>query len=252
MNTRFTAALNGTFPNPLTKTENVGVARAPMNVVTLDWGAEKQAPVLGFVWHTDRLIGSDTAPVSAEMVMLPPAPTFEVATASAPRPLAILTMPSLGDVAAIMMTSGAGDEDAESNIVFTPEMTRAALTLLHEKVNVTSVGPNALPIVKAIKNDCPPPAGIEAGVLGEPVRVFVDGSVVWYMKVAGTAMAGLIAQSVAVVPPPFRMVAKAVAVPPTWTERLLGRIAAANGVLKGGTACTDANASTRPNPYVKS
>jgi hypothetical protein len=70
------------------------------------------------------------------------------------------------------------------------------------------------------------PAGISTGVLIDPVSALVIGLVVWYVKVAGTDVRGARLQPVAVSAAVLIIVANAVAVPPTWTERLLGRTAA--------------------------
>src|SRR5688500_3193183 len=69
-----------------------------------------------------------------------------------------------------------------------------------------------------------------AGVCGAPVSALVAGLVVWYRNEAGNDVAGLIAQPTPATAPGLMMVANAVAVPPTWTERLDGRMAAASGL----------------------
>ena len=68
--------------------------------------------------------GKAALPVSADAVMLPLTPTFTVATAKAPVPVApgIFTMPSLVSVAAKATMSGTGVADAENKSVFRPTM----------------------------------------------------------------------------------------------------------------------------------
>jgi hypothetical protein len=66
------------------------------------------------------------------------------------------------------------------------------------------------------------------GVLGAPTSTLVDGLVLWYRKVAGTIVMGAMEQLVAVVAPALTMVANAVAVPPTTTDRLPGSTAETN------------------------
>jgi hypothetical protein len=81
-------------------------------------------------------------PVSAVAVMFPLAPTFTVATANAPVPVApgIFTMPSLVDVTANATTSGTGVAEAESRSVFSPMVMGAGSVFVQSKLNCTSVG----------------------------------------------------------------------------------------------------------------
>jgi hypothetical protein len=63
--------------------------------------------------------------------------------------------------------------------------------------------------------------------LSVPVTALVSGLVVWYVKVAGTDVRGARLQPVATPAcAALIMVANAVAVVPTWTDRLLGKTAA--------------------------
>src|SRR5262245_2055464 len=100
---------------------------------------------------------------------------------------------------------------------------------------MTSVG------VRAKIKLCAPPAGMAAGVPGVPVSWLVAGSVVWNVKLAGRLRlaSGEKAQPVAALVPELISVAKAVAVVPTWTERLEGRTAATNVV--GGAVLVGVN-----------
>jgi hypothetical protein len=59
-----------------------------------------------------------------------------------------------------------------------------------------------------------------------PVTALVVGLVGWYVKVAGTDVRGARLQPVAVSAAVLIIVANAVTVPPTWTERLVGSTAA--------------------------
>src|SRR5215510_13785773 len=95
--------------------------------------------------------GKVAFPVSADAVMVPLAPTFTVATANAPVPLApgMFTMPSLVTVAANATTSGTGVADAERSRVLTPTVMGAGLALAQLKLRRTSVGGNGAVGVKA-------------------------------------------------------------------------------------------------------
>ena len=74
----------------------VGVSPAAIAVFTLRAGAEMHCAVEGFVRQRARLTGRPAPPVSAEAVIVAPAPTFTVATAKAPRfeTLETFTIPS--------------------------------------------------------------------------------------------------------------------------------------------------------------
>ena len=71
--------------------------------------------------------GNVVLPVSAEAVMVPPAPTFTVATENIPVPVVpgIFVMPSLLIVAAKATMSGVEVDEAENKSVFTPVMVLA-------------------------------------------------------------------------------------------------------------------------------
>ena len=77
---------------------------------------------------------------------------------------------------------------------------------------------------------------VDAGVFGEPVSALVAGLVVWYTKLAGTVVTGTIAQPLKAEEPLLMIVAKAVAVLPSSTERLDGNTAetSASGTTAGG------------------
>ena len=131
-----------------TKTPNVGVAFALIWVVTVGVGKETQRPVSGMVWQMRRLTGRPAAPVSAETVIRPVAPTLTVATAKAPA-LARLTMPVLPAVAASATMSGTGVTDAESRSVLRPVVIGAGAVLVQPKARWTSVGAKGPVGVKA-------------------------------------------------------------------------------------------------------
>ena len=80
---------------------------------------------------------------------------------------------------------------------------------------------------------CAVPAARFTGVLGVPVNALVAGLVVWYAKPAVTLVTGAIVQPAAVAGPAFIRVAKAVAVLPSWTDRLDGSTAAARATGGG-------------------
>src|SRR5512146_1171001 len=86
--------------------------------------------------------GNDAAPVSAEAVIVPPAPTFTVATQKAPVPLVpgMLAIPSLVSVATNATISGTGEPEAESKSVLSPVLIGAGLVFAQTKLNCTSVG----------------------------------------------------------------------------------------------------------------
>src|SRR6266536_423967 len=85
--------------------------------------------------------GSVALPVSADAVIVPPAPTFTVATAKAPVPLVpgISTMPSLLDVAARATMSDTGVDSAEKRRVLIPERMGTRELLAQSKPSCTSV-----------------------------------------------------------------------------------------------------------------
>src|SRR5262245_11030423 len=139
---RFPAGSNGTLPLLCTKIANVGVAPALIVVDTLGPIPEMHCPVAGFVSHRKMLTGRIAAPVSADAVMVALAPTFTVATAKAPTPLApgMFKMPSLLVVAANATMSGRGEFEAAKNKVLSPGRIKAGLLFEHSKSNCTSVG----------------------------------------------------------------------------------------------------------------
>src|SRR5215469_8722311 len=126
------------------------------------------------------LTGSVTTPVSAETVIVPPAPRFTVATAKTPVPVVpgILTIPSLFRVALWATISDTDPVEAESSRVLMPETTGAAVALAQKKFNGTSVGGIAAVGVKATTNVCAAWAGMSTGVFTVPVRALVAGFVV--------------------------------------------------------------------------
>ena len=90
------------------------------------------------------LTGKIAPPVSADMVRLPPAPIFTVATANTPVPAVpgIFTMPSPVGVLAQAIVSGVGPDEAERRKVLSPEIIGAGSVLAQWKLNCTSVGAN--------------------------------------------------------------------------------------------------------------
>src|SRR5262245_26320357 len=124
--------------------------------------------------------GRSAAPMSAEAVIVPPAPTFTVATANTPVPVVpgILTIPSLFRVAARATMSGPSGVEAENRRVSMPERTGAVIALEQKKFNPTSVGGIAAVGVKANTNVCAALGGMSTGVFTVPVRALVAGSVV--------------------------------------------------------------------------
>jgi hypothetical protein len=98
--------------------------------------------------------------------------------------------------------------------------------LAQVKVNATLVGANAAVGVNAITKLCACPAEMLTGVFGVPVTALVLGFVVWNTKLAGMLVAGAIVQVEASSGPASIIVAKAVGVAPSSTERLNGSTAA--------------------------
>src|SRR5262252_5942284 len=127
------------------------------------------------------LTGRGTSPVSAETVIVPPAPRFIAATEKIPVPVVpgILTIPSFFNVALMATMSGTGVVEADSSRVLRPETTGAAIALAQKKFNGTSVAGIAAVGVKKNTNVCAPLlAGMSTGVFTVPVTAFVAGSVV--------------------------------------------------------------------------
>src|SRR5262249_38149892 len=85
-NTRLFFASSGMVVLVLAKIAKVGGSPALVVVVTVEVGKARQAPVDGLVSQTLRLTGTLNPPVSAENVMFPADPTFDVAIANAPTP----------------------------------------------------------------------------------------------------------------------------------------------------------------------
>src|SRR5262250_791608 len=172
--------------------------------------------------------GRDAAPVSAEAVTVPPAPTLAVATANTPLPVTpgTFTMPSLFSVAARAMMSGTGVAEADNRSVLIPGRLTAGAAFAQSKTMGTSAGAIGAVGVKANTKLCVPAAGMSTGVFTVPVTWLVTGSVVWKANVAATLVPGARLHPVAIPDPALMMVANAVAAAPTRTERLLGSTAA--------------------------
>src|SRR5262245_59876221 len=131
--------------------------------------------------------GSVAFPVSADAVILPPAPTFTVATAKAPFPFApaMFTMPSCVAVDPSATMSGTGDVAADSNRVLSPTSVPVGRVLVPEKLNTTSVGAIGALGCRAMKNVCVAPGKMLTGAFGAPIGWFVTGFVAWYVRAAG-------------------------------------------------------------------
>src|SRR5262245_2255371 len=125
--------------------------------------------------ETTMLAGNTRAPVFAETVIRPPAPTFTVATEHTPIPKSprMFTMPSPLSVAMSATMSGTGVSDADRSSVLTPISATTGGALDPSNLNVTSVGGNAALGVIAITKVWLPPMGMSTGVLGEPVGTLV-------------------------------------------------------------------------------
>ncbi len=159
------------FPVPSTKTPKVGLSSAPIVVVTLSAGDDKQVSVTGSISQIEIPTGRFTPPVSAEAVIVPPMPRFSVATEKTPVPLApgIFTIPSLVKVAATATISGVGVSEAENKSVLTPGLMRAGSVFVQSKVNCISLGAIGSVGVKVKAKLWAAPAGISTGVLAVPV-----------------------------------------------------------------------------------
>src|SRR5262249_23473767 len=101
---RLVAGANATVLVPVTKMPKVGVSFVLMVVTTglvVGTVGFTHCPVMGSVRHRAMRTGRFAAPVSAETVIVPPAPRFTVATAKTPVPVipGILTIPSFFRVA---------------------------------------------------------------------------------------------------------------------------------------------------------
>ena len=140
-NTRLVAGSSGMNPLPVTKTEKVEVCPPLICVSTLGPIGDVHWPVCGFVWQRLIVTGGLLAPVSAETVMRPLAPTLLDATENAPVPvrLGIFTIPSWLGVAARAITSGVGVAEAERSSVLTPIIGLTGLVFVPPKLNITSL-----------------------------------------------------------------------------------------------------------------
>src|SRR5262245_5159118 len=215
--------------------------------VTLGPGGERQLLVFGSVSQMVRVTGTGTPPVSAVAVIEFPAPMLTVATAKTP----VLVVPGMltipASAAASATTSATGLVDAERSSVLTPVMTGADAVLVQLKLKRTSVAANAALGVIEITYVCRPPAGMSTAVLGEPVTALVLGSVVWNDSVAGSVVSKPMPQLKAVTLAGLMIVAKAVAVADTSTERLDGKTDAstATGAHPSGSSAK----SKTPVPF---
>jgi hypothetical protein len=241
---------NDTAPLAVAKMAKVGIALASIVVVTLDPIDEMHWPLIGSVWQRLMLSGNVAAPVVAVAVIDALAPTFTVATAKAFEPVVPLMcrIPSFCAVAANATVSGTGDVDADSSKVLRPVLLGGALTPVQSKPSITIVGANGALGVNAMTKLCEAPAAIDTGVFGEPVSALVAGLVVWYTKLAGTMVTGTTVQPLAADEPLLMMVANAVAVLPTWTDRLDGNTAATSGDASHVRLlrCTNASSDVLP------
>jgi len=113
-----------------------------------------------------RVTGKLTFPVLASAVMIPPAPTFTVASAIKFDPVGpgISTMPPPVVVAATARRSGVGVVEAENKKVLTPGVIGAGALLVQSKLKVTSVGAMGLEGVRTKIKHPLPLAAISTGV----------------------------------------------------------------------------------------
>src|SRR5213593_91136 len=117
---RLFAGSNATGPFPATNTPKVGVALPLICVVTVGAGPPMQAPVIGFVWHSERLTGKVAFPVLADAVICALAPTFTVATAKGSMSVELVSVTMPPGTAASATTSGTAPASAESSNVLRP------------------------------------------------------------------------------------------------------------------------------------
>ena len=129
-----------------TKIPNVGVALVLICVVTLGPMAEMHCPVVGFVSQRETFSGNIALPMSADAVMPALAPTFTVATAKAPVPVApgMFTMPSWVGVAAQATMSETGVAETESSSVFSPDVDRRRIAVCTIKAKLQIRGGQGL------------------------------------------------------------------------------------------------------------
>src|SRR5262249_3167432 len=134
-----------------------------------------------------RVTGKLTFPVLASAVMVPPAPTFVVATAIKFTPLrpGISTMPPPVVVAARAIGSGVGVEEAENKKVLTPGVIGAGALLVQSKLKVTSVGARGVEGVRAKIKQPLPLAAISTGVFEAAIGRLVAQFRAWKKKAAG-------------------------------------------------------------------
>src|SRR5262249_31769830 len=133
------AGSNGTVPLPFRKIAKVGVALALIVVATVGPMADVHSPELGLVSHNVMLSGSVAFPVSTDAIISALAPTFTVATANAPAPLAprMSTIPLLPAVAPRATISGTDVFDADISKVLSPSTIGATLAFAQKNENVT-------------------------------------------------------------------------------------------------------------------
>ena len=196
------------------------------------------AEVLGFDLHNAAVSGSGSPWVSTNAVNPPAAPTLTVATAKALVAFtAPETMPLLPAVAAsaIMSVTGVAEN---SRLGMSRPTTSAAGGVPSQMIpSGCENGPVATEDWNASRKLWPPLPAIETGWLGDPVSCPLP-VVVWYSndKVDGAEVGRANLQLLTVLPLAFSTVEANVAGVPTITERLSGRIAAANTEF-GGPPC---------------
>src|SRR5262245_3773153 len=147
-------------------------------------------------------------------------------------------MPLFPTVAGRATRSGTGCAAADSSRVFKPGLVGAGAPFAQLKAKVKSLGAIGADGVSASTKLWLAPAAMSTVALGLPVTRLVAGSVVWNANCAGTVVTGATRHPTASPPPVLIMVAKAVAVAPTCTERLAGRTAARRLTEVEGTSRT--------------
>ena len=143
------------------------------------------------------------------------------------------------------MTSATGVVDAERSTVLSPGAVGASGPVSQKNLNCTSVGEiGAVGVIERM-NVWAWLRPRFTGVLTVPVTVLVPALVVWKVNVAGMALARAIRHPITGMLVVLMTVANTVAVAPTWTERLFGRMAAERAKAGDAPKRTSSPASHR-------
>ena len=158
------------------------------------------------------------------------------------------TTPLLSTVAATATMSRTGSADAENDSVLTPT-TLGAEVPPHVKPSSTSVGGIGAVGRSANTKLFASPGAISTGVYGARwvTASLVSARVGWKPNAAGTGVRGSTRHTIVGSAPALTIVANAVAVEPTWTERLLGRTAATSSGT-GPVVCPVSPVRTTKSP----